>query len=102
MDILFLVFILFLLLTRVYYKWIEPKETERTIKQLSGMLEQERKLIEKWKYNKEAMKIFIKTINGQEHIIETKTFEFRSNSSENWLKTDKGIIHYVSVIKLVE
>lgn len=53
MDILFLVFILFLLLARVYYEWIEPKETERTIKQLSGILEQERKLIEKWKYNKE-------------------------------------------------
>lgn len=48
------------------------------------------------------MKILVKTISGQEQTIETKTFEFRSNSSENWLKTDKGIIHYVSVIKLVD
>ena len=47
------------------------------------------------------MKILVKTINGQEHIIETKTFEFRSNKVENWLKTDKGIIHFVSVIKLL-
>lgn len=47
------------------------------------------------------MKILVKTINGQEHVIDTKSFEFRSNSSENWLKTDKGIIHYVAVIKLL-
>lgn len=48
------------------------------------------------------MKLLIKTLSGQEHIIETDTFEFRSNKVENWLKTDKGIIHYVSVIKLVD
>lgn len=48
------------------------------------------------------MRIIVKTISGQEYIIETKTFEFWSNKVENWLKTDIGMIHHVSVIKLVE